>query len=396
MTHDPSDPTWLGRDRFVLSCGHSSPDPVHPALPLRLRPRADGPQGAAHLGLADPGAPRGAPHQGRRDHHRPARLRAGLRGRHGHGPAPPARPARPRRQARRRAPFDHHVWVLASDGDLMEGVASEASSLAGHQELGNLTVIYDANQISIEDDTDISFSEDVAKRYEAYGWDVVDIDWRRSNDPAGTADYAEDVDALLAALEKSKTSRTKPTLVRLHTVIAWPAPTAGHRQVARLGARRRRGRRHQGAARLRPQEDLRGRHGRSSPTPARSRSAARPPTRRGTSATPRGARPTPSAPPCSTASSTARLPDGLREGPAGLPRRRQGHRDPRRIRQGARRPRRRAARAVGRLRRPRRVQQHDDGRRALVHPQGQADRTTGRAAPTGAPCTSASARTPWA
>ena len=124
------------------------------------------------------------------------------------------------------SPFDHHVWVLASDGDLMEGVASEASSLAGHQELGNLTVVYDANQISIEDDTDISFSEDVAKRYEAYGWEVVDIDWRRSDQPAGTDDYVEDVDALLAALEKSKRSRTKPTLVRLHTVIAWPAPKA--------------------------------------------------------------------------------------------------------------------------------------------------------------------------
>ena len=118
------------------------------------------------------------------------------------------------------------MWVLASDGDLMEGVASEASSLAGHQELGNLTVVYDANQISIEDDTDISFSEDVAKRYEAYGWEVVDIDWRRSNNPAGTPDYTEDVDTLLAALEKSKKSRTRPTLVRLHTVIAWPAPTA--------------------------------------------------------------------------------------------------------------------------------------------------------------------------
>ena len=104
----------------------------------------------------------------------------------------------------------------------------EASSLAGHQELGNLTVVYDANQISIEDDTDISFSEDVAKRYEAYGWDVVDIDWRRSDHPAGTADYIEDVDTLLAALEKSQArpARSKPTLVRLHTVIAWPAPTS--------------------------------------------------------------------------------------------------------------------------------------------------------------------------
>ena len=76
------------------------------------------------------------------------------------------------------SPFDHHIYVLASDGDIMEGVSAEASSLAGHQQLGNLTLIYDANQISIEDDTDISFSEDVAKRYEAYGWHVEDVDWR--------------------------------------------------------------------------------------------------------------------------------------------------------------------------------------------------------------------------
>ena len=119
------------------------------------------------------------------------------------------------------SPFDHHIWVIASDGDIMEGVSHEASSLAGHQELGNLTVIYDANQISIEDDTDISFSEDVAKRYEAYGWHVVDVDWRKNGDGA---EYVEDADALLTALERSKRS-PRPTFIRLHTIIAWPAPT---------------------------------------------------------------------------------------------------------------------------------------------------------------------------
>src|SRR5690606_22221628 len=108
--------------------------------------------------------------------------------------------------------------VIASDGDLMEGVSSEASSLAGHQELGNLTVIYDANQISIEDDTDISFSEDVGMRYRAYGWDVVDVDWRGDGDGGS---YVENVDALYTALEKSKRSK-RPTLVVLHTIIAWP------------------------------------------------------------------------------------------------------------------------------------------------------------------------------
>ena len=264
--------------------------------------------------------------------------------------------------------------MLASDGDLMEGVASEASSLAGHQELGNLTVVYDANQISIEDDTDISFSEDVAKRYEAYGWEVVDVDWRRSDKPAGTDDYVEDVDALLAALEKSKRSRTKPTLVRLHTVIAWPAPTArgtgkshgsalGDAEVAAtkelLGfdpkktfevdkdvlARAREVRTRGKAAHQAVGQGV----CRVAQGPPRPRHPARPPRRR---------------PPAGR----------LREGPAGLRHRhREGTGDARGIRQGARRPRRRAPRAVGRLRRPRRVQQHDDGRRAVVHPQGQAD-----------------------
>ena len=109
------------------------------------------------------------------------------------------------------SPFDHHIWVIAGDGDLQEGVSGEASSLAGHQELGNLTVIYDANQISIEDDTNIAFSEDVAARYAAYGWD-------------GGPSYVEDVDAQLKALSKSRGAK-RPTLIRLHTIIAWPAPT---------------------------------------------------------------------------------------------------------------------------------------------------------------------------
>jgi transketolase len=121
------------------------------------------------------------------------------------------------------SPFDHHIYVLASDGDIMEGVSAEASSLAGHQQLGNLTLIYDANQISIEDDTDISFSEDVAKRYEAYGWHVEDVDWRGSAADGGA--YTEDVDALLDAIERGKQVTDKPTFIRLHTIIAWPAPT---------------------------------------------------------------------------------------------------------------------------------------------------------------------------
>jgi transketolase len=225
MRHDPSDPSWLGRDRFVLSCGHSS---LTQYIQLYLS--------GYGLDIADLKALRtwGSLTPG----HPEVRHTAGVEittGPLGSGLASAVGMAMAQRRQRGlfdpgakpgTSPFDHHVWVLASDGDLMEGVASEACSLAGHQELGNLTVVYDANQISIEDDTDISFSEDVAKRFEAYGWEVFDVDWRRSSAPAGTADYVEDVDALLAALEKSRRSRNRPTLVRLHTVIAWPAPTA--------------------------------------------------------------------------------------------------------------------------------------------------------------------------
>ena len=225
MTHDPSDPAWLGRDRFVLSCGHSSLTQYIQLFLSGYGLELKDLKALRTWGSLTPGHPE--VHHTKGVEITTGPLGSGLASAVGMAMAqrrqrglldPDAAPGE--------SVFDHHVWVLASDGDLMEGVASEASSLAGHQELGNLTVVYDANQISIEDDTDISFSEDVAKRYEAYGWEVVDVDWRRSTDPAGTADYTEDVDTLFAALEKSKRSRTKPTLVRLHTVIAWPAPTA--------------------------------------------------------------------------------------------------------------------------------------------------------------------------
>jgi transketolase len=220
MTHDPADAAWLGRDRFVLSAGHSSLTqyvqlflsgygmelkdlkalrtwgsitPAHPevhhttGIEITTGPLGSGMASAVGMAMAQ-------------------RRQRGLLD-------PEAKPGE--------SPFDHHIWVIASDGDLMEGVSAEASSLAGHQQLGNLTVIYDANQISIEDQTDISFSEDVAARYRAYGWDVVDVDWRGDGDGAA---YVENVDALLAALEKSKKGN-RPTLVQLHTIIAWPAPT---------------------------------------------------------------------------------------------------------------------------------------------------------------------------
>ena len=225
MAHDPSDPTWLGRDRFVLSCGHSSLTQYIQLYLSGYGLELKDLKALRTWGSLTPGHPE--VHHTRGVEITTGPLGSGLASAVGMAMAqrrqrglldPDAKPGE--------SVFDHHIWVLASDGDLMEGVASEASSLAGHQELGNLTVVYDANQISIEDDTDISFSEDVAGRYAAYGWEVIDVDWRQSDQPAGTADYGEDVDALLAALEKSRRSRTRPTLIRLHTVIAWPAPHA--------------------------------------------------------------------------------------------------------------------------------------------------------------------------
>ena len=116
------------------------------------------------------------------------------------------------------SPFDHTIWVIASDGDLQEGVTSEASSLAGHQELGNLVVIYDENHISIEDDTDIAFTEDVLKRYEAYGWHTQRVDWTK------TGEYVEDVQELYGALLAAKAETSKPSIISLRTIIGYPAP----------------------------------------------------------------------------------------------------------------------------------------------------------------------------
>ncbi|MBC9823336.1 transketolase [Terrabacter sp. MAHUQ-38] len=221
MTHDPSDPTWLGRDRFVLSCGHSSLTQYIQLYLSGYGLSLDDLKSLRTWGSLTPGHPE--------VHHTPGveittgPLGSGLASAVGMAMAqrrqrglfdPDAKPGT--------SPFDHNVYVIASDGDMQEGVSHEACALAGHQELGNLTVVYDANQISIEDDTDIAFSEDVAARFAAYGWHVVEVDWRKDADGAT---YVEDVDALLAAISSGDKVLDKPTLVVLHTIIAWPAPT---------------------------------------------------------------------------------------------------------------------------------------------------------------------------
>ena len=216
LVHDPSDPSWLGRDRFILSCGHSSLTlytqlfysgyglemedlktfrtwgsltPGHPefghtvGVEMTTGPLGQGVATAVGMAMA-------------------ARYERGLLD-------PNAAPGS--------SLFDHSIWVICSDGDLQEGVSAEACSLAGTQELGNLNVIYDDNQISIEGDTHNAFTEDVSMRYRAYGWHVIDV--------AAAADGNVDIAALDAAMVAAKKESTKPTLIRLKTVIAWPAPT---------------------------------------------------------------------------------------------------------------------------------------------------------------------------
>jgi transketolase len=217
LRHDPADAAWQGRDRFVLSCGHSSLtlyiqsylsgygltlddlaayrtwDSLTPGHPEHwLTPGVEcttGPLGQG-LGMAVGMA-------------MAARRERGLLD-------PAAEPGT--------SPFDHHIYVFASDGDIEEGITHEVSSIAGHQELGNLIVLYDDNSISIEDDTNIAKSENVCARYEAYGWHVQRVDWR------GPTGYAENVEALYDAYQAARAHTAGPSLISLRTIIGWPAP----------------------------------------------------------------------------------------------------------------------------------------------------------------------------
>lgn len=217
MRHDPTDDRWTGRDRFILSPGHTS-------LTLYLQLFLSGYgmelediESLRTWGSKTPGHPEYRHTTGVEITTGP--LGQGLASavgfayaqRYTRGLFDPEAPAGT-------SPFDHTVYVIASDGDLQEGVTSEASSLAGVQELGNLVVIYDQNHISIEDDTDVAFTEDVLKRYEAYGWHVDRVDWTK------TGDYVEDVEELYAAIRAAKAETTRPSLIALRTIIGYPAP----------------------------------------------------------------------------------------------------------------------------------------------------------------------------
>ena len=217
LIHDPSDPQWLGRDRFILSCGHSS-------LTLYIQLYLSGYglemkdlESFRTWGSLTPGHPEFGHTAGVEMTTGPlgqgvaTAVGMAMAARYERGLLDPDAPAQ-------QSVFDHSIWVICSDGDLQEGVSAEASSLAGTQELGNLNVIYDDNRISIEGDTHNAFTEDVSARYRAYGWHVIDV--------AAAANGNVDLAALDAAMVAAKKETGKPTLIRMKSVIAWPAPKA--------------------------------------------------------------------------------------------------------------------------------------------------------------------------
>ena len=225
MRHNPTDPAWPGRDRFVLSCGHSS---ITLYTQLYL--------GGFGLEIEDLKALRtwGSKTPGHPEHGHTAGVETttGPLGQGVGNAVGMAMAARRERglfdpdTAEGESPFDHHIYAICSDGDLEEGVSGEASSIAGHQQLGNLTLVYDDNRVSIEGDTNIAFTEDVAKRYEAYGWHVQTVDWTKDGDHTDGKNYHEDVPALWKALDNAEAETARPSLIVLRTIIAWPAPNA--------------------------------------------------------------------------------------------------------------------------------------------------------------------------
>jgi transketolase len=217
MRHDPSDEKWLGRDRFILSVGHSSLTLYNQLYLHGYGLELDDLKALRTWGSLTPGHPEFGHTKGVEITTGP--LGQGLASATGFAYA--ARFERGLFDATAPAgtsPFDHFVYVIAGDGDMQEGVTAEAASLAGHQKLGNLVVIYDSNQISIEDDTDISFTESVSARYESYGWQTQIVDWKK------TGDYVEDVAELYEAIQKAKAETDKPSLIILRTIIGWPSP----------------------------------------------------------------------------------------------------------------------------------------------------------------------------
>ena len=215
LKHDPAHPEWLGRDRFVLSCGHSSLTLYIQLFLSGYGLSLDDLKSFRTQGSLTPGHPEFG-------HTRGVEITTGPLG---SGIASAVGMAMAARYEKglldpesTTALFDHNIWVIASDGDLQEGISAEACSLAGTQALGNLKVIYDDNRISIEGDTHVSFTEDVSARYRAYNWHVIEVPALPNGDINRVA--------LEAAMESAEQTNDKPTLIRMKSVIAWPAPKA--------------------------------------------------------------------------------------------------------------------------------------------------------------------------
>jgi len=211
MRHDPTDSHWTGRDRFVLSCGHSSLTLYIQLYLAGFGLELDDLRALRTWGSLTPGHPE-------YHHTKGVEITTGPLGQGLSSAVGMAMAARRERglfdpdAAPGQSPFDHFIYVVCSDGDIEEGVTSEASSIAGRQQLGNLIVFYDHNEISIEDDTNIALSEDVAARYQAYGWHVQKVEG------------GENVVGILQAIEAAKAVTDKPSFIQLRTVIGYPAP----------------------------------------------------------------------------------------------------------------------------------------------------------------------------
>ncbi|MGA5356843.1 transketolase [Streptomyces purpurascens] len=217
MRHDPADPEWAGRDRFVLSPGHTSLTLYTQLYLAGYELELDDLKAFRTHGSKTPGHPEYGHTAGVETTTGPLgqgvanAVGMAMAARYERGLFDPDAP-------QGESPFDHTVWAIVSDGDLQEGVSAEASSLAGHQKLGNLVFLYDDNHISIEGDTATAFSEDVLKRYEAYGWHVQRIEPQEDGDV--------DVRALYAALRAAQAETGRPSIIAMRTIIAWPAPNA--------------------------------------------------------------------------------------------------------------------------------------------------------------------------
>ncbi|CAM5348271.1 transketolase [Streptomyces canus] len=223
MRHDPADPEWTGRDRFVLSPGHTSLTLYTQLYLSGYELELDDLKAFRTHGSKTPGHPEYGHTAGVETTTGPLgqgvanAVGMAMAARYERGLFDPETPEG-------ELPFDHTIWAIVSDGDLQEGISAEASSLAGHQKLGNLVFVYDDNHISIEGDTATAFSEDVLKRYEAYGWHTQRIE------PGADGDI--DVPALYAALKSAQAETERPSIIAMRTIIAWPAPNAQNTEAA--------------------------------------------------------------------------------------------------------------------------------------------------------------------